>query len=140
MNVLNPTEATHFDSVFINVFAAKNSSQAIRKEKIEVATIPGRIKGRWIRKKSPNLVQPSTSAASSSSLGKVSKKPQSSHTHNGRATATSAIISPTNESNILNVLNKIYIGMRISGAGSICVVKIKNDIGLRPPKRNREKE
>jgi hypothetical protein len=60
-----------------------NSFQAWMNAKIEVATSPGPINGTRIRTKAPNRVEPSTCAASSSSLGTPSMKPRSVQTVNG---------------------------------------------------------
>ena len=65
--------------------ARRNSFQAARKENKAVTATAGSDNGRTMRRKTCTCVQPSSSAASSSSRGTVSKKPLSIQTHSGRA-------------------------------------------------------
>lgn len=92
--VLIPTGVTQTFGLFVNVKATKNSSHAIKKENILVATIPGKLKGNVILSIAPTLVQPSIIAASSNSGGIKSKKPFKNQVLKGRLKATFAITKP----------------------------------------------
>ena len=60
---------------FITVLAQGNSSQAVRKLKMDTEAIPGFAKGNTIRKNTVNTPPPSIYMASSSSFGTFSTKP-----------------------------------------------------------------
>ena len=80
-----PTGSVYMSFEELKVKASKNSFQAARKENNAVTATAGRDRGRIIFTNISNLLQPSNSAASSNSIGTVSKKPFSIQTHNGRA-------------------------------------------------------
>ena len=63
-------------------------------EKIAATISPGRTSGSMTRHSTPTRVQPSTSAASSSSRGISSKKPIRIQIASGRENATYGRISP----------------------------------------------
>ena len=91
MYVTSPTVPTHFVSVLRNVLAKKNSFQPVIKPKVAAATTPGRADGSTTRYRDPRRVQPSVSAASSSSRGTPSKNPSSIHRHSGTVNVVVAI-------------------------------------------------
>src|SRR5690348_504189 len=53
----------------VRIAAKKYSFQVRTSDKINAATIPGRAMGKTMRRKTPQAERPSTSAASSSSMG-----------------------------------------------------------------------
>ena len=59
-------------SVLVSSAAKKYSFQHRTSERMKAATMPGRAIGRTMRKNAPQTDRPSTSAASSSSIGIVS--------------------------------------------------------------------
>ena len=72
----------------LNVKASKNSFHAARKLNSAVTATAGKESGSTTLVKTWNWLQPSNNAASSSSLGTVSKKPFNIQTHNGSAANT----------------------------------------------------
>lgn len=78
----NPTGTVLVPDIVINN-ANKKSFNPVKNVKIAVVAIPLIDTGTIIRKKTPKLLQPSTNAASSNSLGMPSKNPIIIHITNG---------------------------------------------------------
>src|SRR6266571_2324595 len=80
-------------SVDTNVYANRNSFQAEIKTRMPQVTRPGAASGRMIRHSALSCVQPSISAASSSSQGTCLKKLVSAHSVNGSANEAYGMMS-----------------------------------------------
>jgi len=93
-NIFNPTGSVLIEGVVVKIRAYRYSFHEEIKIYTAVAAIPGNIRGITILRSACTLVQPSISAASSKSLGTVSRKPVSIQTENGMAKVLWAKISP----------------------------------------------
>ena len=97
-----PTGSVYMSFDVLNVNASKNSFHAARNENRAVTAIAGSESGKMILAKISNLLHPSSMAASSNSLGTVSKNPLSIQTQSGKAVTEYAIIKPRCEFNKLS--------------------------------------
>jgi hypothetical protein len=119
LSVRNPVIATGSVSVciLVRIIANKNSFHEKIIQKIDVAMIPGRDRGKTILKIAPKYEQPSIKAASSISVGIASKKFFKIKIESGKLNVKYAIIKPIRVFTKLILLKKINKGMIIAIPG-----------------------
>src|SRR5690554_1750303 len=111
MKLTRPNVRVKFFELFKKMNAYKNSFHANRSVKIATDVMPGPEIGRITRRNAESVEQPSIIAASSSSLGIVSKYPFSIQVAVGSPKAKYVMIKPLRRSSRLTLLIIKNIGI-----------------------------
>src|SRR5690349_3092551 len=112
-----PTGSVLYSSFVMNTKANRNSFQALVRVNSATASSPGFARGSTTRRNAWMRVQPSTSAASSSSRGIDAKYPVSSQVANGSVNVGYVTISDHKESLSRNPMTNWYSGMNSNAPG-----------------------